>query len=182
MDTCASSYRRYLSGEEEAFDQIVKELFDPLVFFIDRYVHDLAAAEDIAIDVFTELIVHKHRYNFKVQLKTYLFMIGRSRALNWLKHRKRQAEEPLEEADFADERQALEAQFIRSERARLLHEAMDRLPEDMRTALHLVYFEDLSYEETAKVMKKTKKQVDNLLYRAKASLRTTLSKEGELYL
>jgi RNA polymerase sigma-70 factor (ECF subfamily) len=182
MDTCASSYRRYLSGDEAAFDQIVKELFDPLVFFIDRYVHDTAAAEDIAIDVFTELIVHKHRYNFKVQLKTYLFMIGRSRALNWLKHRNRQAEEPLEEAEHMDDRQMLEAQFLRTERARLLHKTMDALPEEMRTALHLVYFEDLSYEETAKVMKKTKKQVDNLLYRAKALLRTALSKEGELFL
>lgn len=181
MDTCASSYRRYLNGDEEAFDTIVKELFDPLVFFIDRYVRDTAAAEDIAIDVFTELIVHKHRYNFKVQLKTYLFMIGRSRALNFLKHRKHLAETELQEADHADDRQDLEARFVRSERHRLLHQALQTLPEDMRTALHLVYFEDLSYEDAAKVMKKTKKQVDNLLYRAKGALRTILGKEGALF-
>ena len=181
MDTCASSYRRYLSGEEEAFDQIVKELFDPLVFFIDRYVADTAAAEDIAIDVFAELVAHRHRYNFKVTLKTYLFMIGRSRALNYLKHRKRLGETELEEADVAD-RQTLEEQFIRSERYRLLHAALVDLPEQMRTAVHLVYFEDMSYEEAAKVMKKTKKQVDNLLYRAKSSLRATLGKESELFL
>ena len=36
MDNGESSYRRFLSGEESAFDQIMKELFDPLVFFIDR--------------------------------------------------------------------------------------------------------------------------------------------------
>lgn len=181
MDTCASSYRRYLGGEEGAFDQIVKELFDPLVFFIDRYVRDTAASEDIAIDVFAELVAHRHRYNFKVQLKTYLFMMGRSRALNYLKHRKRLAETELSEADCADDRQDLEERFVRSERARLLHGAIGQLPEDMRTAVHLVYFADLSYEEAAKVMKKTKKQVDNLLYRAKASLRATLGKESELF-
>ena len=181
MDTCASSYRRYLQGDEEAFDEIVKELFDKLVFFIDRYVHDTATAEDIAIDAFTELVVHKHRYNFKVQLKTYLFMIGRSRALNYLKHRKHLAETELEEADHADDRQDLEAQFVKTERHRLLHEALSRLPEDMCTAVHLVYFEDMSYEETARVMKKKKKQVDNLLYRAKTALRTMLGKEGELF-
>ena len=181
MDTCASSYRRYLQGDEEAFDEIVKELFDPLVFFVDRYVCDTAAAEDIAIDAFTELIVHKHRYNFKVQLKTYLFMIGRSRALNYLKHRKRLSETELEEANHADDRQDLEAQFVRSERHRLVHEAIQKLPEEMRTALHLVYFEDMSYEDAARVMKKTKKQVDNLLYRAKSALRAMLGKEGELF-
>lgn len=181
MDTCESSYRRYLSGEEDAFDRIVKELFDPLVFFIDRYVSDTAAAEDIAIDVFSELIAHRHRYNFKVTLKTYLFMIGRSRALNYLKHRKHLKETELTDTEHADDRQDLEARFIRSERARLLHEALGKLPEEMRTAVHLVYFDDMSYEEAARVMKKTKKQVDNLLYRAKGALRATLGKESELF-
>ena len=88
MDNGASSYRRFLNGDESAFDDIMKELFNNLVFFINGYVHDVYAAEDIAIDVFSDLIVHKHRYNFKVTLKTYLFMIGRSRALNYIKHRK----------------------------------------------------------------------------------------------
>jgi len=49
----------------------------------------------------------------------------------------------------------------------------------MREVIHLIYFENLSYEEAAKVMKKNKKQIDNLLYRAKSALRTILGKEGE---
>ena len=47
----------------------------------------------------------------------------------------------------------------------------------MRLAVHLVYFEELSYEEAARVMKKSKKQIDNLLYRAKSFLRSELGKE-----
>ena len=43
--------------------------------------------------------------------------------------------------------------------------------------MHLVYFEELTYRETAQVMKKTEKQVDNLLYRAKTALRTQLGKD-----
>ena len=88
MDNGASSYRRFLDGDESAFHEIMEELFDGLVFFIDRYVHDIHAAEDIAIDAFSDLVVNKHRYNFKVTLKTYLFMLGRSRALNYIKRRK----------------------------------------------------------------------------------------------
>ena len=88
MDNGASSYRRFLDGDESAFDEIMKEYFDNLVFFIDRFVHDIHTAEDIAIDAFSDLVVNKHRYNFKVTLKTYLFMLGRSRALNYIKHRK----------------------------------------------------------------------------------------------
>ena len=175
MDTCASSYRRYLTGDEEAFGQIVKELFDPLVFFIDRYVHDTAAAEDIAIDAFTELIVHKGRYNFKVTLKTYLFMIGRSKALNYLKRRARFSPEPIPE-DYPSDT-SLEAQFLADERRKALHKALGSLPEEMRTAIHLVYFEELTYRQTAQVMKKTEKQVDNLIYRAKNALRAQLGKD-----
>ena len=52
MDNGASSYRRFLDGDESAFEEIMKEYFDNLVFFIDRFVHDIHAAEDIAIDPF----------------------------------------------------------------------------------------------------------------------------------
>ena len=76
MDNGACSYRRFLDGDESAFNDIMEQLFCKLVFFIDSYVHDIHAAEDIAIDTFSDLIVHKHRYNFKVTLKTYLYMIS----------------------------------------------------------------------------------------------------------
>lgn len=98
MDHGASSYRRYLDGDESAFDEIVKELFDPLVFFIDQYVRDVYAAEDIAIDVFADVVAHPKRYNFKVTLKTYLFMLGKSRALNYIKHRRSLRESAIDDA------------------------------------------------------------------------------------
>ena len=178
MDNGASSYRRYLDGEEAAFDEIMKELFDALVFFIDRYVHDPYAAEDIAIDAFSDLVVHKNRYNFKVQLKTYLFMIGRCRALNYLKRQNRIQTLPLDEAACLADRKTLEEAVLTDETKRMVNGALDQLPEDMRLAVHLVYLESLSYEEAASVMKKSRKQIDNLLYRAKRLLRSILEKEG----
>ena len=47
--------------------------------------------------------------------------------------------------------------------------------------LYLVYFENFSNEQAAKVMKKSKRQVENLIYRAKQSLKTELDKEGFIY-
>ncbi len=183
MDNGASSYRRFLDGDESAFDEIMKELFDNLVFFIDRYVHDVHAAEDIAIDSFSDLVVNKHRYNFKVTLKTYLFMLGRSRALNYIKHRKVIDFVELTEADKASsEQETLEEIVLADERKRVVNNALNSLPDDMRVVIHLIYFEDLSYDEAAKVMKKNRKQVDNLLYRAKKELRIILGKDGELLL
>ena len=179
MDNGASSYRRFLNGDESAFDEIMKDLFYPLVFFIDRYVCDVHTAEDIAMDVFSELIVHKHRYNFKVSLKTYLFMLGRSRALDCLRHRKVLNLVELSEAAQADDgTPALEELVLADERKRAVNVALSQLPEPLRTVVHLIYFEDLSYEDAARVMKKNRKQVDNLLYRAKKELRIMLGKDG----
>ena len=183
MDNGASSYRRFLDGDESAFDEIMKEYFDNLVFFIDRFVHDIHAAEDIAIDAFSDLVVNKHRYNFKVTLKTYLFMLGRSRALNYIKHRKVINFVELTEADnISSEQETLEEIILEDERKRIVNNALNSLPDDMRVVVHLIYFEDLTYDEAAKVMKKNRKQVDNLLYRAKKELRIILGKDGELLL
>ena len=88
MDAAANSYRRFLDGDESAFEEIMQELFCGLVFFINGFVHDPHAAEDIAIDAFSDLVVHRHRYNFRVSLKTYLYMVGRSRALDYLRRRR----------------------------------------------------------------------------------------------
>ena len=73
----------------------------------------------------------------------------------------------------------LEDVMLEDERKRILHQAIEQLPSPMQEVIHLIYFEELSYDEAAKVMKKSKKQIDNLLYRSKEKLRTILGKEGE---
>ena len=176
MDNGASSYRRYLDGDEAAFEQIVKDYFDSLTYFINGYVHDPDAAEDIAIDAFSDLIVHKHRYNFKVTLKTYLFMIGRSRALNYIKRRGKFQMTELPEDLPMDS--TLEEELLSKERKRQIHCALEQLKPDLREAVHLVYFEQLSCREAGCVMKRTTKQVYNLLYRAKETLRSILAEEN----
>ena len=62
--------------------------------------------------LFSDLVVNKHRYNFKVTLKTYLFMLGRSRALNYIKRRKIIDFVELSEAEkVSTELEALEKPF-----------------------------------------------------------------------
>ncbi|MDE7094522.1 MAG: RNA polymerase subunit sigma-24, partial [Oscillospiraceae bacterium] len=46
---------------------------------------------------------------------------------------------------------------------------------------YLSYFEDFSNAETAKIMRKTKRQIENLLYNARKSLKLELEKDGFHY-
>ncbi len=178
MDLGESSYRRFLEGDKDAFDTVLRLYFDSLTFFINRFVRDVHTAEDLAIDSLFELIVHPRRYNFKTPLKTYLFAIGHNKAVNYIKRHSRAILVDLTEAELADER-SLEDELIRDEEKLSVSRALADLPADMRSAVHLVYFEELSYEQAAKIMKKSKKQVDNLLYRAKAHLREELSDKAK---
>ena len=55
---------------------------------------------------------------------------------------------------------------------------MEQLKADYREALYLTYFEDMSYAQAAEVTGKTVKQITNLVYRGKQSLRRLLEQEG----
>ena len=175
MDNGASSYRRFLDGDLSAFDNIIDLYRDSLIFFINRYVNDFYTAEEIAAESFAVLLLEPNRYNFSVSLKTYLFTIGKNRAIDFLRKRNRRGSLSLEdipeveasEASFVDE-------ILKDEEKRKLHEAIGRLKEDYRVAVHLVYFDDMTVAEAARVMGKSPKQVENLLYRARNALRNEL--------
>ena len=180
MDNGESSYRRFLDGDENAFSEIVTAYKDSLIFFINRYVNNFAVAEELAQDVFVELLIHKKRFNFKASLKTYIFTIGRNLAVSYVRKCARKPECAYEFIENEQDRAMLEDEFIREEEKRELHEALGRIPEDYSTVLHLIYFEGMSNEQVCAVMKKNKKQVENIVYRAKKALRKELEKEAML--
>ena len=180
MDNGESSYRRFLNGDERAFSEIIELHKDNLIFFINRYVRNIAVAEELAEDVFAELLIHKKRYNFKTSLKTYIFTIGRNKAVSYVRKCVRHPECAYEYIENESDRRSLEDEFIQKERERELHKALDKLNENYRTVLHLIYFEEMSYTNAAKVMKKNTKQIENLVYRARNTLKKELEKEAKL--
>lgn len=180
MQDGESSYRRFLAGDKHGFEEVVDLYRDNLIFFINRYVHNLDMAEEIAADTFADLYVHSKRYRFGLSLKTYIFTIGRNKAVTWIR---KQAKESRVLPAIEEEREvrSLEERVIQRERERQIHAALRQLKSEYQVVIHLLYFDRLSYEETAKVLGKNKKQIDNLAYRAKASLKSVLTKEGFIY-
>jgi len=170
-------YRRYQSGDNSGFDEIIELYRENLIFFLLRYLPRMEDAEDAAEDAFVALLFHPYREERGASLKTYLFTLGRNRALNLLKSQKRRAS--FEERSFpqTEDTAALEDRLCRDETRRELLRALDGLAPDYREALYLLYFEGLSLEEAARVMRKSKKQLENLSYRGKKALREKLGKE-----
>lgn len=180
MDNGENSYRRFLDGDEGAFRELLDMYSENLIFFINRYVRNVAVAQEISEDVFVELLIHKRRYNFKTPLKTYVFTIARNKAIDYVRRCARHPECAYEYIENESDRKNLEDEFLKKERERELHKAIDTLNDDYKTVLHLIYFEDMSYEQAGKVMKKNRKQIENLVYRARQALRKEIEKEAKL--
>ncbi|HHT93753.1 MAG TPA: RNA polymerase sigma factor [Clostridiaceae bacterium] len=176
-DIGADCYRRYLEGDESGFEDILDLYKDHLIFFINRYVSNLSIAEELAEDAFLELLIHKNRYNFKTSFKTYLFTIGRNKAIDYARRGSRYKFIDIDEVvEKSESYIQVEEKLLVDERKRVVNEALGSLKENYRAVLHLVYYEELSYEEAAKVMKKNRKQIENLVYRARKALREVLEK------
>ncbi len=177
MDNGASSYRRFLDGDKSGLNEIVDMYGNNLMYFINGFVKNITLAEDLMEDTFMELIVHKHFFRGDSSFKTYLFKIGRNKALNALKREKVFVSLETEIEDT----EKLEDLIIKTDKNRHIRDAMKKIKDDYATVIHLLYFEGMSYEEIGKVMKKSNKQIKNLAYRARNSLKEVLEKEGFSY-
>ncbi len=171
-------YREYINGNDHAFEQIMRLYYDGLVLFVNGYLFSISDAEEVASECFLYIAIHKKKYNFTTSLKTFLYMLGRSKALNFLKKRKRFKTENIDDyIHLYSDKTDVEMIIERDEKNVNLYKAINILSEEMKNAVYLFYFENLSYEEIAKIMKKNVKQIDNLLYRAKKNLFEIINKE-----
>ena len=183
MDNGASSYRRFRDGgDESGLTDIIRQYRDGLIFYLYSIVADLTVAEELTEDVFVLLGTKKPRDNGKSSFKTWLYTIGRNRALNYIKKQKRHPAISVEECpEMADDSFLPETMHIQEERKQHLHKAMQKLKAEYRQILWLVYFEELSLKDAAAILKKSVHSTETLVYRARKSLKQQLEKEGFIY-
>jgi len=169
-------YRQYLSGDDAGLEALMKKYGDPLTLYIDGYLHDVHEAEELMLDVFAYLFTKKPKIR-DGGFKAYLYKAARHTAL-----RRKSRRKPLFSLDALtnepDGRMLAEEVIRTAERNRVLHFCMGEMNPDYREVLYLTYFEDMSYAQAAEVTGKTIKQITNMVYRGKESLRRLLEREG----
>ena len=182
MDNGASSYRRFLDGDDEAFVEIIRDYKDGLILYLNGYVSNIFVAEDLMEETFVKMVTKKPKFTAKYSFKTWLYTIGRHVAVDYLRHRKKMADIPVEDVErHLAEEESVERAYLRQEQKIDLHRAMRKLKDEYRQVLYLTYFEGLTNSETAYAMNKSNRQIENLVYRAKQSLKAQLEKENFVY-
>lgn len=171
---------RFASGEREAIEQAVARYFEQAVFFALSFVKDYATAEDVAEDSFAKLLVKRSSIKKESSFRTYLFKTVRNTALDALRKRKKTVN--LEAATLSEAvTESPEHAAFLDERKRILASCMDKLSDDYREILTLLYLEEFDVAQCSKITGKSKKQIYNLSSRAKTALRQILTKEGFSY-
>ena len=182
MDNGASSYRRFLNGDDKGLGEIVKEYADGLTLYLNGIVNNISLAEELMEETFFRLITKKPKFHPKYSFKTWLYTIGRNVAIDHLRRNAKMSDASYDDIEnYIQDEYALENLYIIEQRKITVHKAMKNLNTDYRQVLWLLYFDGLTNAEAATVMKKNARQMKNLVYRAKSALKSELDKEGFVY-
>jgi len=161
-----------------------KELFDSNATLVHnvcfRMLGNRQDAEDVTQEVFLEAYRSLKRFRFESKLSTWLYRIAVNRSLNHQRKRKLErwlsldfevGEGSAEESAFPDTAANGPDRLVeKKDVERIVQEAISKLPERQRIALLLHRYEELPYQEIAKIMDVSVASVESLLHRAKETL------------
>lgn len=171
-------YNDYLNGEKEAFEILYNKYKKKIEYFIYNIVKDYQKAEDIVQETFIYVIQHQMRENSS--FKYYIYLVARSKALNYINVEKRRNE--ITEKYLTNNNEQIEKDVLdiitTEENKKELLESIELLDERYKNAIYLVNIEGLSYEETSKILGETLQNTKNLIHRGKKQLRKILLKKG----
>jgi RNA polymerase sigma-70 factor (family 1) len=170
---------RLRDGDPDAFDDVVREQFAPLVRFANGYVRQLALAEDLVQDVFVWLWERRATLAPRETLTSYLYGAVRHRALDALRRSTTEARvrERMGEHLDSETTSVLDVMSHSDDRS-VLWRAVAALSERRRAALRLRYALGLSHAEVAEVLGVSPKAAKELVLRTLDALRAAVRPEN----
>jgi len=183
--------------DPELVQNLIKKDENSYKILIDRYqalvykacynmLKNSQDAEDIAQEVFLELFESIAMFRNESKLSTWLYRIAINKSLNHLRKNKWKSMVNSIENFFGannknsnleiEDENALNApgSLEYSERALVLKNALDQLPENQRIAFTLCKYDELSYQEISEVMNLSVSSIESLIHRAKTGLQKKL--------
>lgn len=176
MDQGAENYEKYQNGDMTGLEALVRDYRHGLILYIYGITSDMFLSEDLCEDAFFHIMVKKPRYDGKSSFKTWLYRIGRNLAYDALRRQK--IIQFTELSDAEADRASLEDGYIKTERQKVLHEQLKKLPQSEQELIWLSYFEDMSAAEIGRLTGKSVGAAQKALSRARQRLRELMEKEG----
>ncbi|MGD0401830.1 MAG: sigma-70 family RNA polymerase sigma factor [Candidatus Acidiferrales bacterium] len=161
-------------GSDAAFTELFLRYRERVYGFFRRRMNDAAKAEELAQETFLAVLRAAQRYEPRATFRAYLFGI----AFNVLAaHRRKTALNKAQSDNAPDE--VSDPSGTNPEIVIWVRQAVERLEAAEREVLLLREFEELSYEEIAKILYVPVNTVRSRLFRARMALREILATKSE---
>jgi RNA polymerase sigma-70 factor (ECF subfamily) len=167
-------------GDKQAFGLLVQKYQRKLARLLSRFIRDPAEVEDVAQEAFIKAYRALPAFRGDSAFYTWLYRIGINTAKNYLMALGRRAptstEVEAEEAEGFDEGEQLrdintpESILLSKEIAQTVNATIEKLPEELRTAIQLREIDGMSYEDIAKVMDCPIGTVRSRIFRAREAV------------
>jgi RNA polymerase sigma-70 factor (ECF subfamily) len=177
------------AGNIDDFHALVGTYQNRVINICYGFLKNKEDAEDIAQEVFIEVYQSISAFREEAKLSTWIYRISVRKALDFIRKKNRKKRRlPIQKSQrFQSERLNIstakdngpEKRLINLERAQILKQAVDSLPENQRIAITLNKYEGFSGREIAEIMGINLSAVEALLFRAKNNLQKKLRRYFE---
>ena len=177
------------AGDEQSFALLLHRYRVRWSTFCTAWCGTGKQAEDLAQEVFIRVYRARADYVPSAKFTTWLFRIATNLALNSVRDNRHQRmeisldapltadaedgdERPL---DVADKHPDIEQHLVEEARKKMIRHAIEKLPEKQRAAVLLHKYQELDYNEIAKILECSESALKSLLFRAYETLRVELA-------
>lgn len=161
--------------DEKTFEMLFKQHFKSMLFFAQRYLKDLDSAKEVTHDAFVNLWEKRDSIDHSKPITAYLGTIIHNRCLNHLRDNKKFDKSILVFEKLSNEPDSTSDWMISQETQKLIHAAVDELPEKCREIFVLNRFEQMKYQEIANHLGISVKTVEAQMSKALLHMKTRLS-------
>ncbi len=171
---------RAQAGDKRAFNLLVEKYQRKLARLLSRFIRDPSEVEDVTQEAFIKAYRALPAFRGDSAFYTWLYRIGINTAKNYLMAMGRRAptstEIEAEEAEGFEEGEQLrdintpESLLLSGEIAETVNSTIEKLPEELRTAIQMREIEGMSYEDIAKAMDCPIGTVRSRIFRAREAI------------
>jgi len=175
---------RLKKGDQQAFRMIVESWKDMVYNTSLGIVQNSEDAEDVTQEVFVQVYESVNQFKGDSKFSTWLYRIAVTKSLDHLRKKKRKKRFAFVQSLFGPNEEEVNHQpdfqhpgisMENKENAAVLFRAIEKLPDNQKTAFTLHKLEGLSYQEIAEIMETTVSSVESLMHRAKGNLKKFLT-------
>jgi RNA polymerase sigma-70 factor (ECF subfamily) len=162
-----------IDSNKDAFEQVFRLLYAPLVKFSQKYTKDKSAACDVVQEAFINVWKIRENLTQNQSIKTYMYRSVRNLSLNYIRDRSRVASglETKKLVSVDSQHLNIHNQSAKDARLRLVKKWINMLPDRQKSVLELSRFEGLSHEEIAEVLQISKRTVNNHIVAAMKNMK-----------